>query len=85
MTGRLSRVGIDLKTEIEGWVNLSMSDGKHETNITHAIYFLETVGKRLREQYGEEEFSACYIKKKRDHWVSDHFGIAVGIKIRGRE
>lgn len=32
VTGRLRRVGIDLKTEIEGWVNLSMSDGKHETN-----------------------------------------------------
>lgn len=58
VTGRLRRVGIDLKTEIEGWVNLSMSDGKHETNMAHAIYFSETVGKRLREQYGEEEFNA---------------------------
>ena len=47
VTGRLSRVGIDLKTELEGWVDLSMSDGKHETNMAHAIYFLETVGMRL--------------------------------------
>jgi hypothetical protein len=82
VTGRFGRVGIDLKTEIEVWVDRKWPGGIHGTNMPYTICHSETVGKRPREQYGEEVVNANHIKKKWDYWVRDHFGTAVGIKIR---
>jgi hypothetical protein len=46
VTGRFGRVGIDLKTEIEVWVDRKSPGGIHGTNMPYTIYHSETVGKR---------------------------------------
>lgn len=81
VTGRLGRVGISLKTEVEAWEGETT-----EWNFVRG----KTVLKSYKELYSHERvrrLNSMQIAKpnlllrKIDYWVSDHFGIVVGIKV----
>jgi len=76
VAGRLGRLGINLTTEVEAWemetTKISITPGK--------------LVKKPHKQYFSEESAAMLqdkrvVHKKINTWVSDHFGIAVAIKV----
>jgi tyrosyl-DNA phosphodiesterase 2 len=79
--GRLGRVGMGLKTEVEAW------EGEERTTAIvrgrlvekeRKVYYSRDSAIRLQERLG----TRCNLRCVRiDAWVSDHFGIAVGIKV----
>jgi hypothetical protein len=82
VTGRLVRLGIDLKTEVETWENettkISVVRGKCVEK-PHKQYFSEDQAARRRD--GGTSSAKELVRTKISTWVSDHFGIAVGIKV----
>jgi hypothetical protein len=81
-TGRLSRLGLGLKTEVDAWGWISspwtFKRGK-------------VVDKPVKEYMPLDYFSSDEVRHyskrneltrvKHECWVSDHFGIAIGIKV----
>jgi tyrosyl-DNA phosphodiesterase 2 len=83
--GRLGRLGIGLKTEVEAWeyeyerlTRLSRRRGKYVEEPLKE-YYSETSVARLRDKGLLKE--GKLVRTKLNRWVSDHFGIAVGIKV----
>ena len=79
--GRLGRLGIGLKTEVDVWekeaVEKLIVRGKYVEK-PHKRYFSQRGAARLREMglLSQEEL----VRTRFNAWVSDHFGIAVGVK-----
>lgn len=81
-TGRLSRLGLGLKTEVDAWEWIS-SPWTFERG--------KVVDKPVKEYRPIDRFSSDQVRYwserkqltrvKYECWVSDHFGIAVGIKV----
>ncbi|ERF77113.1 hypothetical protein EPUS_08680 [Endocarpon pusillum Z07020] len=85
ITGRLGRLGISLKTEVEAWEfeykrfkKSSLRRGKYVEE-PHKIYFSESAVAKFRDE--EQLVRRELVHTKINAWVSDHFGIAVGIKV----
>ena len=82
VTGRLGRLGINLKTEVEAWENettkMSLLRGKYVEEL-HKQYYSEDQAARWRDRgISSAKELVC---TKISTWVSDHFGIVVGIKV----
>lgn len=78
-TGKLGRFGIGLKTEVEAW-----ETDKEECRVVKG----ELVNKICKHYLSERQVSrlpdrlrSSLTRTKIDAWVSDHFGITVGIRI----
>ena len=85
ITGRFGRLGIGLKTEVEAWEfeyktlkKASLRRGKYVEE-PYKRYFSETAVAKLRDEGRFERGKLVHTKL--NAWVSDHFGIAVGIKV----
>ncbi|KAI9769853.1 MAG: hypothetical protein M1840_003847 [Geoglossum simile] len=82
VSGMLGRLGIDLKTEVEVWegetMKISVVRGKYVEK-PYNQYYSEDQAARL--QYRETLSGKELVRRKANTWVSDHFGIAVGIKV----
>lgn len=80
VTGRFGRIGMGLKTEVEAWEwqtkKVSIARGKLKEK-PQVEYLSDSVVARLQDSMMLEDM-AC---KKVGMWVSDHFGITVGIKV----
>lgn len=77
VTGKIVRIGIGCKTEVEAWEGEMSSTEFVRGNWvqkTHKEYFQER-----QPTIGEQNRRRVIINS----WVSDHFGIAVGINVRG--
>jgi tyrosyl-DNA phosphodiesterase 2 len=78
LTGKVGRLGIDVKTKVEAW--------------EYEMRGLRSVQRRLVEKIDKRYFDTEMellgkafgggVRKEIDIWVSDHFGIAVGIRVR---
>ena len=82
VTGKLGRLGIDLKTDVEAWefetTVGSWVRGRYVEKL-HKEYCSARSIARLRKQgrfRGDQP-----VRTKVNTWVSDHFGIAVGVKV----
>ncbi|KAF7511609.1 hypothetical protein GJ744_003772 [Endocarpon pusillum] len=82
ITGRLGRLGIGLKTEVGAWEfeykGLKQSPlrrGKYVEE-PQKIYFSESAVAKF-----PDEERRGLVHRKLNVWVSDHFGVAVGIKV----
>jgi hypothetical protein len=81
--GRLRRLGMGIKTEVEGW--------ELETERLYPIVKGRLVNKLCKEYISEElalrlpdrglSNGQRLSRTKMEGWVSDHFGIVVGIRI----
>jgi len=82
VSGRLGRLGIDLKTEVEAWedetTKISVVQGRYVEK-PHKRYYSEDLAARLRDRGTLSE--KVLVRTKVNTWVSDHFGIAVGIRV----
>ena len=82
VVGRLGRIGVGLKTEVGAWEReirkTSYVRGKFVKELQIKHYSDERV-KRLQELGWV--FRSPFVLKKIRIWVSDHFGIAVRVKI----
>lgn len=84
VTGKLGRVGIGCKTEAEAWM--------FQRELRHAVYG-RMVCTSHKEILSDIQASRVKIRDRglvekirpvlTNSWVSGHFGIAVGIRIRG--
>jgi len=80
--GRLGRLGIGLKTELDVWEKETVEKpavrGKYVEK-QHKRYFSQHEAASLREMglLGQREL----VRTRVNAWVSDHFGIAVGVKV----
>lgn len=76
LAGRIGRVGLDLKTEVEAWeakaTKLCLVRGKYVEK-EYSTYYSDSVAAKLRHTQ--------MVRTKVNTWVSDHFGIAVGIRV----
>lgn len=72
VAGRFGRVGIGLKTEIERWRYRSVTEETlaAEKNSSKASEFTRRIADNLYA-----------ISTRQEGWVSDHFGIVVGVRI----
>lgn len=80
--GRVERLGIGLKTEVEVWEEDTTKDSLVRGRFVkkpHKQYYSEEQAARL--QYRGIMSKKELVRVKVDSWVSDHFGIAVGIKV----
>ena len=80
ISGRIGRLGIDLKTEVEAWeykdTKVSVARGRYvEKEINK--YYSEDIAAKLRHKARRSDAKGM-VRKKIHSWVSDHFGIAVG-------
>ncbi|KAJ8108415.1 hypothetical protein OPT61_g8186 [Boeremia exigua] len=76
VTGKIGRVGIDLKTEVDAW----------ETETKRRKLIRGKLVERVEKEYCSERLGKMRDRGrlvKIDHWVSDHFGITAGIRVRG--
>ena len=82
VTGKLGRLGIDLKTDVEAW--------EFETTVGSTIRgrYVEKLHKKYRSALSIARLRewghfprAQPVRTKVNTWVSDHFGIAVGVKV----
>ena len=76
LAGRIGRIGLGLKTEVEAWeakpTKMRIVRGRCiEKRYTE--YYSDQVAARMRHTQ--------MVRTKTTSWVSDHFGIAVGIKV----
>ncbi|KAH8742602.1 hypothetical protein F5883DRAFT_595720 [Diaporthe sp. PMI_573] len=82
VTGNLGRLGIGLKTDVEAW--------EYETELCSVVR--GRVVDKLRKEYCSErtmlrrlennQFSGARpVRTQINAWVSDHFGIAVGVRV----
>ncbi len=73
LTGKVGRLGIGLKTKVEvldrSWPGFRIVRGK-------------VVDETHHEYYDPQRVSRSGVRKFIDGWVSDHFGIVVGIRVR---
>lgn len=80
VAGRLGRLGIGLKTEVEAWeekkTEVSLVRGKLVEK-PHIQYYSSDRAARLRDMGLLKDA----VPTKINIWASDHFGITVGIKI----
>jgi hypothetical protein len=80
---RLGRLGIDLKIKIDVWeydiLKTFVIRGKFVEKL-YKQYYSQNQATRLRDMKLLK--AKELIRTKIKVWVSDHFGIAVGIKIR---
>ena len=80
--GRLGRLGVGLKTELDMWeketVEQRIVRGKFVEK-PHKRYFSQREAARLQEKglLGQKEL----VRTRVNAWVSDHFGIAVGVRV----
>ena len=77
LTGKIGRLGIGVKTKVDvyesEWKELRVVKGKFiEKRVTHRM-------DPEKERKGLHENGFC---KEVDTWVSDHFGITVGLRVR---
>lgn len=80
LTGRLGRLGINLETDVSDWV---------QEYVTFPFVRGHFVKKWVRKRYSnklaaslrEKGLGKGLMHMKRDCWVSDHFGLIVGIKV----
>lgn len=80
--GKLGRLGIGLKVQVDAWeektTKFSIRRGKLvERPVTR--YHSDNVVENARKR--GSAFCEKLVRTKTDVWVSDHFGIAVGVKI----
>jgi tyrosyl-DNA phosphodiesterase 2 len=82
VTGKLGRLGIGLKTEVDAWewtlLPWTVKGGKFLNKPVKEYRPLYTLADE-RVQYYLERKELLQIKH--ECWVSDHFGIAVGVKV----
>lgn len=80
ITGRFGRIGMRLKTEVETWErrteNVTLAREKLNKK-SQVEYLSDSVVARLQDSTMLENMT----RKKVNMWVSDHFGITVGVKI----
>ncbi|KAL6702729.1 hypothetical protein ACN47E_001011 [Coniothyrium glycines] len=76
VTGKIGRIGIGCKTEVEAW----------ESELSYAVFVRGKLVQKTDKVYRSEQQAMKAERKFRrvimNFWVSDHFGIAVGIKVR---
>lgn len=80
VTGKLGRLGIGLKTEVDAWEEETMRLIKVRgmyVEKPHKEYYSQRQAAKLRELPGRREL----VHTRLNTWVSDHFGIAIGIKV----
>ena len=81
LTGRLGRVGIGLKTEVEAWegetTEWSFVQGKIVQKSSEEYYSHDQARRLSIGTLSKSNF----VPTKVNTWVSDHFGIATGIKV----
>ena len=79
LSGKVGRLGIGLKTKVEVLAckrtRFRVLRGKHVEEPYEDFYDIEK--KHLYSHIGSD----C-VRKTIDGWVSDHFGIAVGLRVR---
>ncbi len=76
VTGKISRIGIGCKTEVEAW--------EYQSKVFRVVrgeFVEKTETHYLSKERAKNKPDVRFVKI--DHWVSDHFGIAVGIKVTG--
>ena len=83
VVGRLGRLGIHLRTDVEAWecartIETFLVRGKFVRKVQKKHYSDQLV-KRLQER--GHVFGSPLVWKKFSTWVSDHFGIAVRVKV----
>ena len=78
LTGRIGRLGIGVKTRVEMWESerkeLQFVKGK---DVWKSVVRHDDLDSPLREKYFKKG-----VRKEVDTWVSDHFGITVGFRVR---
>ncbi|KIX01144.1 uncharacterized protein Z518_10210 [Rhinocladiella mackenziei CBS 650.93] len=78
VAGKLGRLGIGLKTEVDAW-EWTASPWTLKRN--------KVLNKPIKEYWPLHAFSGQHLQRKdlvhvkHECWVSDHFGIAVGVKV----
>ncbi len=77
IAGRIGRLGIGLKTEVEAWEWCPMIGGKPVFKGDGKRYVSQIQAANMQSWNPGVDLK----KVKISHWVSDHFGISVGIKI----
>lgn len=82
ITGRIGRLGINVKTDVEAWehetTEWSLRRGRYVKKPCIKYYSKDLVARFRERGIGNAENMVC---KTVNAWVSDHFGIAVGIKV----
>ena len=80
LSGKIGRLGIGLKTKVEvlacGMTRFRVLRGKTVEEPYEDYYDIQK--EHLYSHHGYRS----YVRKTIDGWVSDHFGIAVGIRVR---
>ena len=79
LSGKIGRLGINLKTKVE----VLACDRKESRFVrgkivekTHEDYY------DIQREYFKSRIGYGCVRKTVDEWVSDHFGIVVGIRVR---
>lgn len=78
----IGRLGIDVKTDVEAWehetTKWSLRRGKYVEKPCIKYYSKDLVATLRKKGVFDEKNMVC---KTVNAWVSDHFGIAVSIKV----
>ena len=90
VTGKLGRLGIDLKTEVDAWEVeeklVALKRGKYIEKTSSRFLSDKEIQWRLDRKKECVSKGMAWtrpdpVRKRSSIWVSDHFGIAVGIKV----
>lgn len=79
-SGKVGRLGIGLKTKVEVLASENIRSRVLRGKIVEEFY--EEYSDIQREHLLPDHGYESYVRKTIDGWVSDHFGIAVGIRVR---
>ena len=80
LSGKIGRLGIGLKTEVEVMANENKRFRVLRGRIVEESY--EYYYDIQREHFFPHDGHKIGVRKTIDGWVSDHFGIAIGIRVR---